>query len=85
MVDNNSPRSRNDASNSTTANLSAPVSGKVIGNKQPLWYACCNRQDHPTASSWTGTKRSSRRQAVKDASDHNRAFTHDAVVLGPTD
>ncbi len=47
------------------------------------WFACCDRVDHPNGSTWTGAKRSSRREAIKDSIEHNKTFSHNSVVVGP--
>ncbi len=48
-----------------------------------FWIAACPSREHENNSTWLGTKRSDRRQAIKDAIDHNAATGHHLGVLGP--
>jgi hypothetical protein len=55
----------------------------AVADLPQRWFACCDRVDHPSGSTWTGAKRSSRREAIKDSVAHNKAFAHNSVVVGP--
>ena len=48
-----------------------------------FWIAACPSREHDNNATWLGTKRSDRRQAIKDAIDHNAATGHHVGVLGP--
>ncbi len=56
--------------------LSQPPQGK-------FWFAACARTDHTSGKTWAGKKRSDRREAIKDAIEHNGKFNHNAGVVGP--
>ncbi len=47
------------------------------------FFAACASLAHADAKAWTGAKRKDRREAIKDAIEHNRQFNHQAGVLGP--
>lgn len=48
-----------------------------------FWIAVCPLKEHENNATWLGTKRSDRRQAIKDAIDHNATTGHHVGVLGP--
>jgi hypothetical protein len=66
------------AAHETTADPSGGVTEQL-----QRWYAYCDRVDHPGNKIWTGAKRSSRREAIKDSVEHNKKFSHNSVVRGP--
>lgn len=47
------------------------------------WYAACSSLAHTDAKAWTGSKRSDRKEAIKDSVAHNKQYNHQAGVLGP--
>ncbi len=51
-----------------------------------FWVAVCHRPDHPDNKPYIGKKRSDRKEAIKDAIEHNRQYVgHHAGVIGQFD
>jgi len=48
-----------------------------------FWIAVCTSKDHDQNQPWLGTKRSERRQAIRDAIEHKQTTGHRAGVIGP--
>ena len=83
MSKQNPSSSADDFDSSDPVASSEPVLRAGAAAQPNFWYANCDSHDHPSASTWSGAKRTSRREAVKDAADHNRQFSHHAAVMGP--
>ncbi|MBU0520160.1 hypothetical protein KJ564_14630, partial [bacterium] len=48
-----------------------------------FWIAVCASKDHDEQATWLGTKRSERRQAIRDAIEHKQVTGHRVGVIGP--
>lgn len=79
------PKDKIFGTDSDSDNSSSDATESAVETQPQSWYAYCSSTQHPTSSVWNGPKHSSRREAVKDAVDHNRVFAHHAQVLGPVD
>ncbi|TKJ39946.1 hypothetical protein CEE37_09420 [candidate division LCP-89 bacterium B3_LCP] len=49
------------------------------------FFAVCLNHAHQDGNAWMGTKRSDRRDAIRDAIDHHNQTTHHVAILGPFD
>jgi len=72
---------RKDSLHSAPIKTAMSKAGKAEDKK--FWVAFCNSHGHPDSNTWMGSKRSDRREARKDAIEHNKKYKHQAGVLGP--
>jgi len=68
----------------TSRKSSQPSAPEVTANMATApnsWMAVCRNTSHPNGATWQGAKRSNRREAIKDAVNHDKEFAHHAEVI----
>ena len=53
----------------------------VSNSTGSFWMAICNSTEHADNQVWTGAKREEEEEAIRDATEHNRKYDHEAVVI----